>query len=304
MALFEAMTALSIGLAIAIPTFMDKVMRPKYEDLFSEFRKARREAFFDEFEDAFHQLKQAREEMTPEVMETMERLFNEWGEVKTRENRLTALLDLRIFFYLGWFVSCILCLFSIEYSEKWYVQLSSYDIDITRLTLGRAAILVFIFMFFFSLWYGLDLFVLDKKLYEFKAKSTGETFGKVESARITVGSILERINNVEKVLKKIKIPYHKDALLKTNGGGSYVDFAIPTTKNPKYLIEIKARLFHQALYATSLKYREIKSQIPVKTILISNFRDASPELIKLARTYWDFVVDFQDLEKLREIIEL
>ena len=151
---------------------------------------------------------------------------------------------------------------------------------------------------------SINLFVLDEKLYKFKAETTGETFGKVESARITVASILETIDEVENVLKKFGIPYYKEPLIKTNGEGTYVDFAIPKTRNPKYLIEIKARLFHKALYTTSLKYKEIKSQIPVKTILISNFRDASPDLLKLARTYWDFVVDFQDLDKLREIIEL
>lgn len=296
MALFEVMTALSVSLAIAIPTFMDKVMRPKYEGRFSEFRKVRREDFFDEFEDAYRQLKQAKEEMTPETIETMERLFNDWGQIKTDENKLTSLLKLRKFYFIAWLISCVLSLVSIENSETM--------IPYTNDNLGTFAMLGFLFMLFFSGVYCIELFLFDEKLSEFKAKTTGETFGKVESARITVTSILKTIDRVENVLKKFKIPYYKDALLKTNGGGSYVDFAIPTTKNPKYLIEIKARLFHQALYNTSLKYKEIKSQIQVKTILISNFRDASPDLLKLAQAYWDFVVDFQDLEKLREIIEL
>ena len=296
MALFEVTTILSVSLAIGIPTFMDKVMRPKYEERFSEFRKVRREDFFDEFEDAYRQLKQAKEEMTPETIETMERLFNEWGQIKTDENKLTGLLKLRKFYFIAWLISCILSLFSIEHSE---IIIPYIDQNFGTLTLG-----IFVLMVFLSGLYCLDLFLFDEKLSEFRAKTTGETFGKVESARITVTSILKSINEVENVLKKIKISYHKDALLKTNGGGSYVDFAIPSTKNPKYLIEIKARLLHQALYTTSMKYKEIKSQIPVKTILISNFRDAPPDLLKLARAYWDFVVDFQDLEKLKEIIKL
>lgn len=40
MALFDVLTAFSASLVIAIPTFMDKVMRPKYEEQFSEFREA------------------------------------------------------------------------------------------------------------------------------------------------------------------------------------------------------------------------------------------------------------------------
>lgn len=72
LAIFEVLTAFSASLAIAIPTFMDKVMRPKYEERFGEFRKARRETFFDEFEDAARKLRQTTEEIDPEAVEAME----------------------------------------------------------------------------------------------------------------------------------------------------------------------------------------------------------------------------------------
>lgn len=98
MTLFEVMTGLSASFAIGIPTFMDKVMRPKYEERFREFGEARRDSFIDEFEKALPMVKQAKQELTPEVVETMENLFNEWGQVRSDETRLSILLKYRKYF--------------------------------------------------------------------------------------------------------------------------------------------------------------------------------------------------------------
>jgi ABC-type transport system involved in cytochrome bd biosynthesis fused ATPase/permease subunit len=103
LAIFEVLTAFSASLAIAIPTFMAKVMRPKYEERFEEFRKARRQTFFDEFEDASRKIRQITEEIAPETVEAMENLFGEWRQLKSDENRLKKLLFMRKFFYVGWF---------------------------------------------------------------------------------------------------------------------------------------------------------------------------------------------------------
>ena len=297
MALFEVMTALSASLAIAIPTFTEKVMRPKYEERFSEFTRARRESFIDEFEDAFNQLKQAKEEMTPEIVETMETLFNEWGQVRTDETKLNTLLSYRKFFYVGWFVSCALCLFSIEFSETLIPM--TEDVN-----LGTVAMTVFVLMLSFSLLYGVDLFILDEKLSKFRAKTTGETYGTTEGLQLALKHYRELDQRVEGTLKKFRISFDKEVVLKTNSMRTHLDYVIPSTKNPKYLIEIKARPRASRIYALSLRFQEIKKQIPVKTILISNFRDVSANMLKLAQEYWDFVVDYEDLDKLKEIIKL
>jgi hypothetical protein len=296
MALFEVLTAFSASAAIAIPTFMDKVMRPKYEERFSEFRKARRDTFLDEFEDAFNKLKKTKEEMTPETIEAMEKLFGEWGQVKTDENKLTTLLRMRKFFYIGWFVVSGLCLFSIQYSESVIGQ--------TNLTLGQVTIYTFAIMFLASLWYGYKLFDLDEELSKFKSETTGAAFGKTESVRISVASYLLLEQKVETTLKKFKIPFEKNALLKVDGVLTEVDFVVPSSHNPKYVIEVKSILRHPSIYDLSLRFKEIKNVIPLKTILISNFRAATLSITQVARTYWDFTVDFQDLEKLKEIIQL
>ena len=296
MALFEVMTALSVSLAIAIPTFMDKVMRPKYEERFSEFRKARRVTFLDEFEDAFNKLSQTEEEMTPETVETIEKLFEEWGQVKTDENKLSKLLRLRKFFYIGWFVVSGFCLSSIQYSESLIGE--------TNVKLGEATILAFGIMFIASLWYGYELFDLDEELSKFKGETTGAKFGKTESVQISVASYLLLERKVETALKKFKIPFAKNALLKTNGMMTSVDFVIPSSQNPQYAIEVKSRLRTSSIYDLSLRFKEIKNVTPLKIILISNFREASLNLMRIAQTYWDFIVDFEDLDKLSKIIKL
>lgn len=297
MALFEVMAALSASLAIAIPTFMEKVMRPKYEERFSEFTRARREVFFEEFEKASHQIKQTKDEMTPELMETMESLFNEWSQIKTDENKLTTLLKYRKLFFVGWLGVCFLCLLSIQHSEVL--------IPLTKdVTFGVLTWMFFGVMFLASISYGYDLFNLDEKLSKIKAKTTGETFGQVEPIRgvITAGIVAE--GKVEDALKRFKIPFQRNAVIRTEDRRYYADFLIPTAKNPKYLIEVKTRLFSSRVYSTALQFREIKSQIPLKLILISNFKDASPDILEITKKYWDFAIDFEELENLREIIEL
>lgn len=296
MTLFEVMTALSVSLAIAIPTFMDKVMRPKYEERFEEFRKARRETFLDEFEDASKKLKQSKEEMAPETVETMEKLFGEWGQLKSDENRLKKLLFMRKFFCIGWFIVSGLSLSSIQFSES--------QLGLTNYSLGQVTIIAFTAMFIASLWYGYNLFDLDEELSKFKGETTGEVFGKTESVRISIGAYLQLEQKVEMVLRKFKIPFAKNVRLKTNGIVTEVDFVIPSGQNPKYAIEIKSKPRISFLYDFSLRFKEIKTTIPLKTILISNFHEASTESVKVAQTYWDYVVDFEELDRLKEIVKL
>lgn len=296
LALFEVLTAFSASLAIAIPTFMDKVMRPKYEERFEEFRKARRETFFDEFEDTSRKLRQTTEEIAPETVEAMENLFGEWGQLKSDENRLKKLLFMRKIFYVGWFLVSGLCLISVQSSES--------QIGQTDYSIGQVAIFAFIVMFLASLWYGYNLFDLDEQMSKFKGETTGALFGKTESVRISLGAYFQLEQRVETVLKKFKIPYAKNVLLKTNGVRTEVDFAIPSGLNPKFAIEIKSKPRVQFLYGISLRFKELKDAIPLKTILISDFQSASAEVKRVAQTYWDYVVDFEELDRLKEIIRL
>lgn len=296
MAIFEVMTVVSVSLAIAIPTFMDKVMRPKYEERFSDFRKARRDTLLDEFEDALNRLRQTDEEMTPETVEKMEKLFEVWGEVKADENRLSKLLSFRKFFFVGWLVVSAVCLPSIQYSESLIGQ------STVRLWQFTAA--AFAIMFIASLWYGFGLFSLDEKLSRFKGETTGAKFGKTEEVHVSYASYRSLEQKVEATLKKLKIPYVREAPLKTNGFLMRVDFLVPSRRKPQFAIEVKSRLRTSSVYSLSLRFKELKKDIPLKTILISNFREAHTGMVQVAQTYWDFTVDFEDLDKLGEIIKL
>ena len=295
--MFEAMTAFSVALAIGIPTFMEKVMRPRYEERFEEFRQTRRDTFLDEFENAFGKLKQVKEEIAPETVETMENLFERWGQLKSDENRLTRLLFLRKFLFLGWFAVSGLCLSSIQFSESLIGQ--------TNVNLGQATGFAFVVMFAFSAWYGYNLFDLDQQLSKFKGENTGATFGRPESVLVTYAAYIELERKVEKTLRKNDIPFAKNVLLKNDKGMmTEIDFVVPSSQNPKYLIEVKSKPRMQSLYELSLRFNEIKSTSPVKTILVSDFKGASENTLKTAQAYWDYVVDFEELDKLKEIIQL
>lgn len=298
MTLFEVMTALSATFAIGIPTFMEKVMRPKYEERFSEFRDARRDEFIDEFEKALQQLKQSKKEMTPETIETMESLFNEWGQVKADENRLTSLLKYRKFFFIGWFLSCALSLFSIQYFESIIYQNSN-------VTLGQFSIVFFCIMFAATVWYGYELFVLDDKLSKTKSKTTGEVFGQIRNIRSSLETYHEAEQKVEEVLKKFGFPYSKELEIEAKDYRTMVDFAIPRDAPPKYVIEVKAKLATSvALYHLARRYMELKEKIRVTTILVSDFSKVEPVQMRVAQKGFDHIVDFQNLEKLKDIIKL
>jgi hypothetical protein len=302
MATFEAIAALAGALAVAIPTFMDKVMRPKYEELFTRFRKARMDSFIDELEKTLEQLKQTKEALNPETAEAMQSLFNEWGQIKTDENKLTTLLKYRKFFFVGWFVSCTFSLFSVEYSEVLIPLLQD-------MPLGRVTLFIFICMLFATFWYGIELFNLDEKLSKFGAEKTGEIFGEIESTRKSMKvALTEHViaeNTVEKTLTKFSIPFEKNAIFKSKNGVAVVsDYAIPSSKKPKYLIEIKVAPLMDSIYRTSNMYNEIKSETSAKTIFISNFEGKPQSVLKVAEAYWDYVIDFHDLERVKEIIKL
>lgn len=295
MTLFEVMTALSATFAIAIPTFMEKVMRPKYEERFAEFREARRDSFIEEFEKALPKLKQSKQELTPETIETMESLFNEWGQVRTDENRLSVLLKYRKFFFISWFVSCALALFAIEYS-------TNIIIFNPLLTLGQIAGGFFVMMLFASLWYGYELFILDEKLSKIKSNTTGEQFGKSEPVTARVKLYYTAEKKVEDALVKFGFPYQKDTRFNLENSNIITDFSIPK-EMPKYVIEVKAGrvMDFQRLVRT---YQLLKQKVNVNTILVMDYYILSGGERDFLKKGFDYVLDFTELEKLKDVVKL
>jgi hypothetical protein len=110
----------------------------------------------------------------------------------------------------------------------------------------------------------------------------------------------ECVLQVEKALNKIGVGFHKEPLIKVDGTALFPDFVVPSAKKPEYLIEVLLRPNADSIYRISKKYDKFKSEKSVKTILISDFRNRLSNL-DMAKAYWDFVVDVQNLDELKDI---
>ena len=294
---FEALSAASLTLALAIPVFMEKVMRPRYEERFLEFRRSNRESFIEEFEDALTKLRKSREAITPETVNVMEALFDEWGRVKTNENKLDRLLTLRKYFFLGWMVSLILNLFSISYSE--------YPLTET-LRLGQSATYVFVIVLLASMWYVYDQFSLDDKLSKFRTISFGDDKDGPRKTRawselVLRGKEYERM--VEKALKESGVSYEKNAVVGESNGMIFdADFVVPKGDRPKYVIEIRSNI---RPFASQLGYFLVylRKQFPdASTILVSDLATVLPSETETLKLLWDYLVDYRRLEELKKIV--
>jgi len=105
---------------------------------------------------------------------------------------------------------------------------------------------------------------------------------------------------VAQFLNKTGIAFERDVMIKTNGDRAFADFRV-CSKNIEYIIEVLTKPTSQNVYKTSEKYEMYKVLAPAKTILISDFSDNMPAQ-EAATTYWDFVVDVNNLDELRQII--
>jgi hypothetical protein len=84
---------------------MDKVMRPRYEARFEEFRQYNRSQLFAALETAMERvrrLKRSRELMTPADYAIMEGVVARWTLVKENETRMDTLFRRRKHLFVGW----------------------------------------------------------------------------------------------------------------------------------------------------------------------------------------------------------
>jgi hypothetical protein len=298
LAWFETLSAASLTLALAIPVFMEKVMRPRYEERFQEFRTANRESFVEEFEEARTRLRRSRGAITPEVVDVMESLFDEWGRVKINENRLDTLLTLRKHFFSGWMLSLMLNLFSIPYSE--------YSLS-ENLKLGQLAIFLFAVMLLASMWYVREQFSLDDSLSKFDINPMRENVGgsrrtgSLIALALSKGRELER--SVEKALKESGVSYERNAVVGKSEGMTFrADFVVPSGDKPKYVIEVKQNIRPLATqHGYFLVY--LRKHFPdADIVLVSDLVTALPSEIETLKLVWDHLVDFRHLDELKRIV--
>lgn len=293
---YEALLGVSVTLGLAIPVFMDKVMRPRYEERFEEFRQASRSIFIDMFEDALKRLKQTKEWINEEIVDLIESLFTQWGEIKTNETRLQNAVRYRKYLFLGWMVSAVLSAFSIKYP----------DLKLFReLKLGQLGEIVFLAMLIISIFYALELFSFDERLSKYRGiPREGAPSPEVPTyvSMLKLGREMEM--KVETTLRDSSIKYSREPI-SAKDLVVMADFAVPSSKEPQYVIEVKRRIHSASLYSLYGRFERIKRAFPkVKGVLILDFSETHPRFLKHAEKILDFVVDFKRLDTLKDILKV
>lgn len=293
MVFFELLAAASLSLALAIPVFMDRVMRPRYEERFEEFRQHNRLSFFEAFERALEKFRRAKTSarlLTPEVYQTMEDLFVRWGRVKASENQLDALLRRRKYLFVAWMIS-----FGMSVGASGFP-----DLIIIRpnIRIGDTALWTFILVAVYSVYYVVQLFELDEKVSRFKGVGPKPTEDmpvlSTTKAGPAVASELER--DMAEQLRKANVEF--ELRPRMPDAGFIPDFVVPSSKNPKYFIEIKGNVNRRST-ASWLNYesRGLKHRYPTaRTVLIAH--KIPHDIETLLDRGWDFVFDWTELTKI------
>jgi hypothetical protein len=292
------MLAASVAFMLGIPVFMERVMRPRYEERFEEFREEGIEAFVRQLEEALDRFKRTKEIVTPETETMMGSLFSQWDKIRTNETRLQNLLKTRVYLFALWMASAILSLFSIEYL--------SYQVPfLGELRLGQLTQFVFLIAFVFSGSYVLELFSLDQKLSRYGRISRGPQPSQAPSYFSIVYRGMEMDRKVEDVIKELGVPYDR-RLISTLGAAIMFDYVIPSSEQPLYVVEVKSAVKSKALlHDLSDKLRLARTAFPkVKGILVFDFGETPSKNLETANKTWDYTVDFKRLQDLKNIVKL
>jgi hypothetical protein len=132
-----------------------------------------------------------------------------------------------------------------------------------------------------------------RKIKEKKENIKDELKEAPKEARI-MGKVIQFLN-------KTGIAFRRDVMFKTNGDRTFVDFLIGSEETPKYVIEVLTEPTKGDVLIPK-RYDLFKALLPAKTVLISDFSKSEP-LQEIAKIYWDFVVDINNLDELKKIIK-
>ena len=294
---FEALAAASIALGLAIPVFLERAMRPRYEERFEEFRMDNRVSFVLAFEkalDKLRRLKRSEEAMTPEVYATMEGLFNQWGQLRSSENKLVSLRARRGPLFVAWMFSFAISIVAIQYPNVVAIA--------PTLTIADAATADFFLTLAYSVKYVLELFDLDNRLSRYGRSVSQSSEPPAIIPSRSIGSLHSDImNNVNQVLRINKIPFVQEPRLLRSTRRP--DYAVPSAKNPVAFIEVKSgTLARAASYPIAYLGQELKIAYPAVTniLIVPNTQDL--RLMPTVRKYWDSVLGFTDMGDLAKIV--
>jgi len=293
MAFYEVLAGASLSLALAIPVFLDKVMRPRYEERFEEFKNQNQTDFIKILEDISDKIRINKDEFIDGISNDMETLINTWGYLKSNENKMNQLIEYRKALFLGWMSTFIFNILSIKYD--------SFKI-IKMINQGDFSTLIFFIMVLLSTKYVCDLFKLDDSLSKIKIsenKQESETI----IPKTTISSIMSEYKNMERIITDILddyVTYMKNVRMTIGNLNYELDLIIPNNINPEYIIEIKKRLSLRTIRNLNYRFGEIKNNLPqVKIIII--YESATLTSLREMSTTWDYMIPLSQIETLRNM---
>ena len=215
----------------------------------------------------------------------LDELFQEIGSIKTFPTYLGPLVIIDFVFFL---VTTLLSL-------QWLVLSPEIRANFADSVIPLFFLVSVVLFLIVGVWGIGDVMIVMKDRFRRLMKQKEE----IRKGAEEVGT---HIKLVEETLTRVGVRFQKSPLIKTNGTALIPDFAIPSAKNPRYLIEFLTWPRSRLIYRLSIAYQKVKSQTSARTILISDFGDRL-SLMDLAKAYWDFVVDLQNLNQLKGILE-
>lgn len=300
MGIFEIYATTSIALAVAIPTFFEKVMRPGYEKRVEKFRKES----LDEFRQSLNEVVEIfniGNELTDEIGEKMEDVVGFWYTVQSNDKKFEQLIVRRNYITVGWLLTFCWTILSIH----------SQEIDnIFNFEWPKYVTFIFFILLIITVIYVYSLLNFDVELSRFsteeerlkETKRPSVLSGEVSDARTLSYEVKSRIIDA---LDNNNIPFETEVKVKYN----FYDIVVPDRTKPKVIIEIKAFRRKDRFFTTDRIIRMsvfTKREFPQsKFVVFVNDKNLflTPHTEELLRADVDQIFDFDNLKEFIEFIK-
>jgi len=113
----------------------------------------------------------------------------------------------------------------------------------------------------------------------------------------------ETLALIKQHLIALKVKFETSVMMKTPDGKLLrPDLIIPSAENPKFLVEVMTQPYVQTIFERANQYEHYKADTGVETILVANFK-GNITRINTARSYWDHVIDSDEMEKMPNVLK-
>jgi hypothetical protein len=297
MGLFEVYATTSVALAIAIPTFFEKVMRPGYEKRVEKFRRNSLEEFKQSLNEVVGILYR-ESELTEEIVEKMKSVLESWDMVRTNDKKFEESIVKRNYIALSWLFVFVLTVFSMSFQE--FNNILNFD-------LAKITTLIFFMTLIFTIVYVKSLLDFDKDLScivteEGKLKKEKRQTKFSDGFSDLLKLELDTVSHINDALKDNAIPFEREI----KGKRFNYDFVLPGSEMPKIFIEVKPLREKSSLFplvhADSIIRKSVfsKRDYPQsKFILFSNNKEnfLTPQTEEMLRYDVDKIFDLKDMKE-------